>query len=204
MNNTRHKSHLEDIEADIRMLGLSNAEFILQLAQTNKELLRDTLHEAGHCVAAWIKGFPVHEMNIDELAAWRRGFKLTTFEIAGWKLKCSPARTNFNVAVVALAGLAAEGMIFKGSHKKSAWKSDIDDAKEHLKQIPEENDQDAAYKRALDAAKELVKENWSIIARVTIGAYHYGPVLDGARIMDLIAGAIEMDEDASIPSNPQR
>ena len=195
---------MKDLDADFQAQGMSTSEVLRQLARFDKEMLRDALHEAGHCVAAWLKGFPVHEMNIDEFEAWRRGFKLTTFEVSGAKLAYLPGKTNFNVAVVSLAGLAAEGMIFRESYKKSAWKSDIQEAKAHLKQISGENDQAAAYRKALDAATELVKENWNMIARVTIGAYYYGPILDGSRIMDLIAGAIEMEEEAPVSSHLQR
>ncbi len=53
----------------------------------------------------------------------------------------------------------------------------------------------------MEVAKDIVQENWSRIVRLTIGASYYGPVLDGARIMDLIVGAIEMEEDASISSS---
>ncbi len=57
------------------------------------------------------------------------------------------------------------------------------------------------FQSAMEVAKDIVQENWSRIVRLTIGASYYGPVLDGARIMDLIVGAIEMEEDASISSS---
>jgi len=204
MNERRFQISMEDLEADFRAQGMSNSEVVRQLARTDKEMLRDTLHEASHCLVAWLLGFPVHEMNIDEFEAIKRGYKIVKFEIAGFKLKYLPEKTNFKLAVVALAGLAAEGMMFRESYKRSAWKPDIDEAKDYLKQLPNEEDQAVAFNRALNAAKKIVRENWRRIERLTIGAYHFGPILDGARVLDLMTGADEMeDESVSPPVSPR-
>jgi hypothetical protein len=188
MHDRKQSITMEDLEADFRMFGWDPTEVLRQLAQTNKELLRETLHEAGHCLAAWYMGFPVHEMDIRECESIKRGYKIVTFRISQARLEQLPDGTHFSLAVVCLAGLAAEEVMFRETFKRSAWKPDIDEAKDYLKKISGDEKRTVLFQSAMDVANKIVQENWSRIARLTVGAYHFGPVLNGEQILGLITG----------------
>ena len=174
------------------MLGWDYSEMLRQLALLDKEMLRETLHEAGHCVAAWHLGFPVRKMNVRESIAIERGYKSVSFEIPQAKLQNTPDETNFSLAIVCLAGMAAEGVMFRKTFKRSAWKSDIDDAKAYLKDVSFDEKQSILFQRAVEITKEIVQENWNQIARLTVGTYYLGPVLNGEQILELITGEAEL------------
>ncbi len=135
MNDRPAPISMKDLDADFRAQGMSTSEVLCQLAQIDKELLRETLHEAGHCLAAWHLGFAVREMNVRESTAIKLGYKSVSFEIPRTRLERTPDKTNFSLAVVCLAGMAAEGVMFRESFKRSPWKPDIDEAKDYLNKI---------------------------------------------------------------------
>lgn len=188
MNGCNASVTMGDLESDFRRLGWDPTGVLRQLARLDKELLRETLHEAGHCLAAWHLGFPVHEMDVREWESIKRGYKIVSFEIPRAKLERTPDGAHFSLAVVCLAGMAAEGVMFRKTFKRSAWKSDIDEAKDYLKKISGDEKRTILFQRAMDLANEIVRENWDRIARLTVGAYHFGPVLDRDQILDLITG----------------
>lgn len=185
---------MEYMEADFRKFGLNSTDVLRQLARLDKEMLRDTIHEAGHCVAAWHLGFTICEMNIQESIAIKRGFKSVSFEIHQARVEHTPDGTNFSLAVICLAGMVAEGVLFQETFKRSTWKSDIDDAKNYLREISTKEKASVLFQRALDVANEIVLENWNRIACLTVGAYHFGPVLNGERILDLITNESMFDQ----------
>ena len=195
MNGCNTSATMGDLESDFRRLGWDPTEVLRQLARLYKDLLRETLHEAGHCLAAWHLGFPVHEMDIREWESIKRGYKIVTFRIARAKLEQLPDGTHFSLAVICLAGLAAEGVMFRETFKRSAWKPDIDEAKDYLNKISGVEKRMILFEYAMDVANEIVRENWNQIARLTVGVYHFGPVLEGERILDLITGEGEPSEE---------
>ena len=90
--------------------------------------------------------------------------------------------------------MAAEGMMFKEIFKRSSWKSDIDEAKEYLKKTSRDEKPSVLFQWAMDAANRIVRESWNRIACLTVGAYQFGPVLNGERILDLITNESMFDQ----------
>ena len=99
MNDRPAPISMEDLDTDFRTQGMSNSEVLRQLAQQDKELLRETLHEVGHCLAAWHLRFSVRELNVRESAAIEQGYKSVSFEIPLSRLVQAPDGTNFSLAV---------------------------------------------------------------------------------------------------------
>jgi len=182
---------ISTLEHDLRVLDMTRSDFLKKLSRLDSETVIGSIHEAGHCVAAWAFGFPILEMSIDEYRRDRDGLRnmSAAFEVSAELLNEHLAPTKFQMAVIAMAGIMAERRQ-SGVIDDAAFEGDCEKALNHLRQFfTEENDLESYLTEVLDDVDEILDDHWEKIEMLAIAAYKLGPVLDGHTVKEIIERA---------------
>ena len=179
---------ISTLEHDLRVLEMTRSDFLQSLSHLDSETVIGAIHEAGHCVAAWAFDFPILEMSIDQFRRDRDGSRnmSAAYEVSAERLNDHHARTKFQLAVIAMAGIMAERRL-SGVLDDAAFEGDCEKALKHLRQFfTEEKDLESYLTDVLDDVDEILDDHWAKIEVLAIAAYKLGPVLDGPTVKEII------------------
>ena len=167
---------------------MTRSEFFQSVYRVEKDLAIGAIHEAGHCVAAWVFDFPILEMSIDEFRQDRDGFfnMSSAYEVSADRLNNHHARTKYLMAVIAMAGIMAERRI-SGILDDAALEGDAEKTLKHIgKFFTNETVGEDMLEDVLDEVDEILDDHWAKVEMLAIAAYKFGPVLDGPTVKEII------------------
>ncbi|HPQ72226.1 MAG TPA: hypothetical protein PKW95_24100 [bacterium] len=187
-----------DTPLDSQVMSNAFQEFIFQKSRGSRNVRRDALHEAGHCIGAWRCGFQVERIDIRRSSTGENGQSacVASFSVMAKRFGTAYPKTHFELAVVSVSGIVAERLVFQDDidiFNEFRWANDIREAKFHLENSKKfSNKKEAEFPLVLKEAEGILRENWASVERLAMGSMKGRRVLSNKTIIKLIEGKDEI------------